>query len=66
MLMDTSTKNEPKFLDAERFLIYEKSVINSDRLNNILGLIDGDGLKILDVGGASGLFLDELSRRTNR
>lgn len=52
-------------LDAERFLEYEKSVINSKRLTEVLNLIDRDGLKILDVGGASGLFLNEISKLTN-
>jgi ubiquinone/menaquinone biosynthesis C-methylase UbiE len=53
-----------KALDAKRFLQYEKSVIKSDRLKNVLELINSDNLKVLDVGGASGLFLSELSKQS--
>lgn len=49
--------------DPERFMAYENaddknnSLRNSERLKSILGLINRDGMKILDVGGASGVFL---------
>lgn len=54
-----------KILDPKRFMQYEKSVIKSTRLTDVLEVIDKDGMKILDVGGASGIFLNELSKRTN-
>ena len=50
-----------EILTPEKFMGDEKSILKYlDRLNISLELIKKNGLKILDVGGASGVFLNEL------
>jgi 2-polyprenyl-3-methyl-5-hydroxy-6-metoxy-1,4-benzoquinol methylase len=50
-------------LDAERFMEYEEQLGRSWLIERLLPLIDRPEMKICDVGGARGVFLDELARR---
>lgn len=50
-------------LDPERFLAYEGSIRTSRLVDRVLRLVDRPGLSLCDVGGASGVFLDEIARR---
>lgn len=43
---------------------YEKSVLRSPLVDRALRIIDRPGLKLCDVGGASGVFAAEVSRRS--
>lgn len=52
-------------LDPERFLAYEQSIRSSRLVPRVLRLLDRPGLEVCDVGGASGVFLDELARRSS-
>jgi SAM-dependent methyltransferase len=52
-----------QILTPERFREYEQSIIDSDRVLSALDLIKTDDSRILDVGGASGVFLDELEKK---
>ena len=49
-----------KTLDAKRFMDYETSVKGSKIIEYVLNLINKKNIKILDVGGASGVFLNEI------
>jgi 2-polyprenyl-3-methyl-5-hydroxy-6-metoxy-1,4-benzoquinol methylase len=51
-------------LDPDRFLDYEHGVVRSRLVDQVLGLVDREGVEICDVGGASGRFLDEIARRS--
>jgi len=60
--------------DPERFMSYEyddygKPIQESERFRYLLDLINNkikkDGITILDIGGASGVFLDTLMRASN-
>jgi len=56
---------DPKdHLDAERFLDYEPKIKDSAIIPHTLEAIDADHTKVCDVAGASGVFLDELIRRS--
>ena len=58
---------DPKaILTPERFIEYEQSIVGSERVSSALDLIKHDGLKILDIGGASGVFLNELHKNSGR
>jgi SAM-dependent methyltransferase len=50
-------------LDAERFMEYEERAGPAWVVERLLALIDRPDLSICDVGGARGVFLDELVRR---
>lgn len=50
-------------LDPERFLDYETSALDSPALPLVVEALDRPGLRLLDVGGASGLFVREVARR---
>ena len=52
-------------LDAERFLDYEPKIKASAIIPHTLDAIDADHTKICDVAGASGIFLNELIRRSD-
>ncbi len=52
-----------KTLDVDRFMEYEQELPRGPMLELLLNLIDRPGMKVCDVGGARGLFLDQLSRR---
>ena len=49
-----------KTLDTKRFMEYEESVKDSKIIDYTLSLINKKNMKILDVGGASGVFLNEI------
>lgn len=51
-------------LDPERFLDYEQSVKRSVLVDRALQLIDRSGMKLCDIGGASGVFVAEIARRS--
>lgn len=51
-------------LDPDRFLDYEHSVKRSALVDRALELIDRPGLSLCDVGGASGIFAAEITRRS--
>lgn len=51
-------------LDPGRFLDYEHSVKSSRLVDRALAVIDRPGLSVCDIGGASGVFLAELARRS--
>jgi ubiquinone/menaquinone biosynthesis C-methylase UbiE len=53
-------------LTPERFLEYEKQFIGSDRMDYILKCIDKENMKIIDIGGASGYFLNEIIKKTSK
>jgi len=52
--------NPDEILDPNRFIQYEKTSMKSDRYKQVLKLIDKNGLKVCDVGGASGVFLNKV------
>ena len=54
-----------KILDADRFMDYEQSVKRSPLIEALVSLIDRPGLRICDVGGASGVFLQEIARQSS-
>jgi ubiquinone/menaquinone biosynthesis C-methylase UbiE len=47
-------------LDVDVFLSYENETSHPDYIPSVLGLITTPNLKLLDVGGASGVFLNEM------
>lgn len=47
-------------LDPSRFMDYEASVVDSRLLDRALHIIRGPRLRVCDVGGATGVFLDTL------
>ena len=49
-----------RVLDPGRFLDYERSVRRSRLVDELAARIDRPGLRVCDVGGASGVFLHEL------
>lgn len=51
-------------LDPERFLDYEQSVKRSALVDRALRVIDRSGMKVCDIGGASGVFVAEIARRS--
>jgi len=51
-------------LDSERFLDYEPKVKASPLIPHTLDVIDEQHKRICDVGGASGMFLDEVMTRS--
>jgi SAM-dependent methyltransferase len=51
-------------LDPERFSEYERLFDRTWMLEQCLARIDRPGLRVCDVGGATGVFLDELARRS--
>ena len=52
-------------LDAERFLDYEPKIKTAAIVPHTLDVIDAEHTKICDVGGASGIFLNELMQRSD-
>jgi len=50
-------------MDVEKFLAYEQGITNPHLIPSVLKLITAPGMKILDVGGASGFFLNEILTR---
>jgi SAM-dependent methyltransferase len=60
-----TTQLAPKeILTPDRFVEYEQTIIGSERVACALELITRDGLDILDIGGASGVFLNELKTKS--
>jgi len=57
--------NIDEILTPEKFLEYERQFIGNERIDYILKCIDKDGMKIIDIGGASGFFLNELIKKTS-
>jgi len=56
-----------EILDAERFMEYEAAVArDSPLVGRVVSLLDRDGMSVCDVGGASGVFLQEVLRRAGR
>ena len=53
-----------QILDADRFAEYEEQLSRSWMLDRIVERIDRPGLKVCDVGGARGRFLEDLSNRS--
>lgn len=53
-------------LAPERFLEYETQFTGSDRLDYILKCIDKDNMKVIDIGGASGFFLNEIIKKSSK
>jgi SAM-dependent methyltransferase len=53
-----------RILDADRFAEYEEELSRSWMIERIVERIDRPGLKICDVGGARGRFLEELAERS--
>ena len=51
-------------LDPERFGEYERQFDRSWMLEQCVSRIDRPGLRVCDVGGASGVFLDALAKRS--
>jgi ubiquinone/menaquinone biosynthesis C-methylase UbiE len=51
-------------LTPEKFLEDEKMFQSSDRIDYILKCIDKDGMEIIDIGGASGFFLNEIINKS--
>ncbi len=51
-------------LDPERFGEYERQFDRSWMLEQCVARIDRPGLRVCDVGGATGVFLDALSQRS--
>ena len=49
-------------LDPTRFMDYESSALKSPTVGYVLRLIDRPGLRVGDIGGASGAFLQEIGR----
>lgn len=62
--MDKQLKPD-EILTPEKFLEYEKQFIGNDRMEYILKCIDKDGMKIIDIGGASGYFLNEIVKKSS-
>ena len=63
-MSDLDSQLDPSsVLDADRFLDYEHSIRRSRLVEAVLGLVDRPGLSVGDIGGASGVFLDEIARR---
>ncbi|MCX7825899.1 MAG: class I SAM-dependent methyltransferase [Verrucomicrobiae bacterium] len=61
MKNDQSHGFDPKAaMDVEKFLGYEQGITHPHLIPSVLELITRPGLKILDVGGASGFFLNEI------
>jgi ubiquinone/menaquinone biosynthesis C-methylase UbiE len=50
-------------LDPERFLDYEQSVKRSALVDRALKVIDRPGMRVCDIGGASGVLLTEIARQ---
>ena len=55
---------EEQVLDPGRFMDYEKTVVDSRLLDRALRVIRGPDLRVCDVGGATGVFLDALEARS--
>lgn len=53
-----------KILTPERFMEYEQSIRKSDLIPNVLKLITKPNMKICDIGGASGVFLNEIIKKS--
>jgi ubiquinone/menaquinone biosynthesis C-methylase UbiE len=53
-------------LDVDLFLTYELETSHSDFIPSVLGLVTRPHLKLLDVGGASGVFLNEIMTATDQ
>ncbi|HOW75452.1 MAG TPA: methyltransferase domain-containing protein [Candidatus Competibacteraceae bacterium] len=53
-------------LDVDRFLFEEASAKDSFIIDLILSKIDRDNMSICDIGGASGVILGEIIRRSSR
>lgn len=53
-------------LDPRRFSQYERLFDRSWMLEQCLARLDRPGLRVCDVGGATGVFLDELARRSDQ
>jgi SAM-dependent methyltransferase len=61
--MDNQLSPE-KVLTPEKFLEYEKILMGNERMDYIMKYIDKDGIKIIDIGGASGYFLEEIIKKS--
>lgn len=57
--------NPNEILTPEKFLEYEKQFIGNDRMEYILKCIEKDDVKIIDIGGASGFFLNEIVKNSS-
>lgn len=53
-----------KILTPEKFLEYEKIFLGNERMEYLLDRIDRNGLKVIDIGGASGYFLGEIMKKS--
>ena len=62
--MEPKQLNLNRTLNSQLFLKYEKAKNNERRLNAVLKLINKQNIKICDVGGASGIFLNELLKKS--
>lgn len=49
-----------EILDADRFMDYERGVKRSRLVAALLGVLDRPGMELCDVGGATGVFLNEI------
>jgi SAM-dependent methyltransferase len=50
-------------LDGERFLHWEHSALSSPMIDQVVGLVDRDGMRICDIGGGRGFVLNEIIHR---
>ncbi|MFX1396105.1 MAG: class I SAM-dependent methyltransferase [Promethearchaeota archaeon] len=53
-----------KILQPKKFLEHQKGTLSREMVNIVVNLINKPGLKILDVGGASGVFLNEIIKKS--
>lgn len=64
-MSQTAGQLEPRSsLDPERFGEYERQFDRSWMLEQCVARIDRPGLRVCDVGGATGVFLDALAQRS--
>lgn len=62
--MDDNQLDPKEIFTPEKFVHDEQDILGSERVHFALDLIKQDGLKILDIGGASGVFLKELDDKS--
>src|SRR3989344_2061357 len=55
-----------KTLDAKRFIEYGESTKKSDMIPIIIDLIKKDKIKICDIGGCNGIFLNEILKESKK